>query len=335
MLLVLNLPLVGIWVKLLQIPRPLLYAGILVFATLGAYSLHNSSFDLVLLYIIGVLGFVMRRFDIPVAPVLIGLILGPLAEQQFRRALAISQGDLSVFVTHPISATVLAITALVLFGPADLGDACPRAAEPLRRDVDAPIVDSRMRVMNPDVDLRDWIGRTESRVDGVTRRRSRRSPRRSTATTPRPRPATRCRRCGTGCTSCRCTGNRELGPDGHAKRGGFLPPVPLPRRMWAGGRLDVRRSRCASASAIARDVAHRRRHAQGRALGAARVRAPCATRSADARGRRDRRGARHRLSRRCREPGDARPRRRSAPADAAWSRDDPCPTTCCCSAIRR
>ena len=55
--------------------------------------------------------------------------------------------------------------------------------------------------------------------------------------TPRPRPATRCRRYGTGCTSCRSTGNREIGPDGHAKRGGFLPPVPLPRRMWAGGRL--------------------------------------------------------------------------------------------------
>jgi putative tricarboxylic transport membrane protein len=116
-LLVLNLPLVGIWVKLLEIPRPLLYAGILVFATLGAYGLRNSWFDLLLLYIVGLLGFLMRRFDMPVAPVLVGMILGPLAEQQFRRALAISQGDLSVFVAHPISATVLAITALILFGP--------------------------------------------------------------------------------------------------------------------------------------------------------------------------------------------------------------------------
>ncbi|HKU85939.1 MAG TPA: tripartite tricarboxylate transporter permease [Casimicrobiaceae bacterium] len=116
-LLILNLPLVGIWVKLLEIPRPLLYAGILVFATLGAYGLRNSWFDLLLLYIIGLLGCLMRRFDIPVAPVLVGMILGPLAEQQFRRALAISQGDLTVFVAHPISATVLAITALILFGP--------------------------------------------------------------------------------------------------------------------------------------------------------------------------------------------------------------------------
>ena len=116
-LLILNLPLVGIWVKLLEIPRPLLYAGILVFATLGAYGLRNSWFDLLVLYIVGLLGFLMRRFDMPVAPVLVGMILGPLAEQQFRRALAISQGDLSVFVAHPISATVLAITALILFGP--------------------------------------------------------------------------------------------------------------------------------------------------------------------------------------------------------------------------
>ena len=117
MLLILNLPLVGIWVKLLEIPRPLLYAGILIFATLGAYGLRNSWFDLALLYGIGVVGFLMRRYDIPVAPVLVGMILGPLAEQQLRRALAISQGELSIFVTQPISATVFAITALVLVGP--------------------------------------------------------------------------------------------------------------------------------------------------------------------------------------------------------------------------
>ena len=117
MLLILNLPLVGIWVKLLEIPRPLLYAGILVFATLGAYGLRNSWFDLALLYIVGVIGFLMRRYDFPVAPVLVGMILGPLCEQQFRRALAISQGDLSIFITQPISAAVLAITALVLVGP--------------------------------------------------------------------------------------------------------------------------------------------------------------------------------------------------------------------------
>ena len=104
MLLLLNLPLVGIWVKLLRIPRPWLYAGILVFATLGAYTLNNNVVDLVILWIIGLLGFGMRVLDVPVAPCVVGLILGPLAEQQFRRALAISQGDPTVFFTHPISA---------------------------------------------------------------------------------------------------------------------------------------------------------------------------------------------------------------------------------------
>jgi len=117
LLLVLNLPLVGIWVKVLAIPRPLLYAGILVFATLGAYSLHESVVDLATLYVFGLLGFAMRRWDIPVAPAVIGLILGPLAETQFRRALSISQGDASVFVTHPISAGLLALTAALVVVP--------------------------------------------------------------------------------------------------------------------------------------------------------------------------------------------------------------------------
>ncbi len=133
-LLILNLPLVGIWVKLLEIPRPLLYAGILLFATLGAYGLRNSWFDLALLYIIGVIGFLMRRYDIPVAPVLVGMILGPLAEQQLRRALAISQGDLSIFVTQPISGGVFALTALVLLGPpAWRRIVARRKARPVRR----------------------------------------------------------------------------------------------------------------------------------------------------------------------------------------------------------
>jgi putative tricarboxylic transport membrane protein len=117
MLLVLNLPLVGLGVKLLQIPRPYLYGGILIFATLGTYSLNNSVVDLKTLYIVGIVGFLMRRFDIPVAPAVIGLILGPLAEQQMRRALAISQGDFIVFLQAPISAGLLAVALLVLIGP--------------------------------------------------------------------------------------------------------------------------------------------------------------------------------------------------------------------------
>jgi putative tricarboxylic transport membrane protein len=116
-LLVLNLPLIGIWVRVLAIPRPLLYGGILLFATLGAYSLHQSWVDLATLYVFGLLGFAMRRWDIPVAPAIIGLILGPLAETQFRRALAISEGDPSVFLTHPIAATLLGLAAVAVVGP--------------------------------------------------------------------------------------------------------------------------------------------------------------------------------------------------------------------------
>jgi putative tricarboxylic transport membrane protein len=117
LLLVLNLPLIGLWVRVLAIPRPLLYAGILVFATLGAYGLHQSVVDLALLALFGLLGFAMRRFGFPVAPTVIGLILGPLAEAQLRRALAISQGDPSVFVASPIASTLLAATVVLAFAP--------------------------------------------------------------------------------------------------------------------------------------------------------------------------------------------------------------------------
>jgi putative tricarboxylic transport membrane protein len=117
MLLVLNLPLAGLWVRLLRVPQPLLYGGILVFSTLGVYSLNNSTFDLALLFIVGIIGFLMRRYDFPVAPAVIGLILGPMAEAQFRRALTISQGDPSVFVTHPLAFGLLIIALLVVILP--------------------------------------------------------------------------------------------------------------------------------------------------------------------------------------------------------------------------
>ena len=117
LLLVLNLPMAGVWVKLLAIPRPWLYAGILVFATMGVYTLNNNIVDLVILWVIGILGFGMRVLDVPVAPCVVGLILGPLAEQQFRRALAISQGDASVFFTHPISLALLVTAVLLVIAP--------------------------------------------------------------------------------------------------------------------------------------------------------------------------------------------------------------------------
>ncbi|HEX6981080.1 MAG TPA: tripartite tricarboxylate transporter permease [Alphaproteobacteria bacterium] len=117
MLLVLNLPLIGLWVRILAIPKPLLYGGILVFATIGTYGISQSAIDLVLLYLIGGIGYLMRRYDFPTAPAIIGMILGPLAEQEFRRAMQVSQGDPTVFLTHPLSATLLAIAVLVVAAP--------------------------------------------------------------------------------------------------------------------------------------------------------------------------------------------------------------------------
>jgi putative tricarboxylic transport membrane protein len=117
MLIVLNLPLIGLWVRLLAIPRPWLYGGILVFATLGTLGANPSQFELGMLVALGLLGFAMRYFDYPVAPVIIGLILGPLAEQQLRRALAISQGDPSALVESGLAISIYVICALVLFGP--------------------------------------------------------------------------------------------------------------------------------------------------------------------------------------------------------------------------
>jgi putative tricarboxylic transport membrane protein len=116
-LLVLNLPLVGMWVKLLKVPKPQLYAGILIFATVGAYGMRQSAFDLFLLYAIGVLGLVMRRFNFPTAPVVVGMILGPLAEAQFRNAVSIGEGSAMVFLQRPMSLAILLVVLTVLVLP--------------------------------------------------------------------------------------------------------------------------------------------------------------------------------------------------------------------------
>lgn len=117
MLLVLNLPLVGLWVKLLKIPKPQLYAGILIFATVGVYGMRQSSFDLFIMYGFGLLGTVMRRYDFPVAPVIVGMILGPLAEAQMRNALSIGEGHWSVFWDRPMSFTLLSVVFICLVLP--------------------------------------------------------------------------------------------------------------------------------------------------------------------------------------------------------------------------
>jgi putative tricarboxylic transport membrane protein len=117
MLLVLNLPLVGLWVRLLEIPQPYLYAGILVFAAMGTVAANPSSTELLLLVAFGVAGYLMRCWDYPVAPMIVGLILGPMAESQFRRALQISLGDGLVFFRHASSSILLALAALAVVAP--------------------------------------------------------------------------------------------------------------------------------------------------------------------------------------------------------------------------
>jgi putative tricarboxylic transport membrane protein len=117
MLLVLNLPLAGVWARVMLLPRSLLYAGVLVLASLGAYSLNRSVLDVALLYGVGVLGLAMRLGGLPLVPAVLGLVLGPMAEQQVRRALAIGEGDVTVLVMRPISAALLAAAVLLLAAP--------------------------------------------------------------------------------------------------------------------------------------------------------------------------------------------------------------------------
>jgi putative tricarboxylic transport membrane protein len=117
MLLVLNLPLVGLWVKLLKIPKAQLYAGILIFATVGVYAMRQSALDLAFMYVVGLLGVVMRRYDFPAAPVIVGMILGPLAEAQMRNAVSIGEGSFRVFVDRPMSLALLVVVVAVLLLP--------------------------------------------------------------------------------------------------------------------------------------------------------------------------------------------------------------------------
>ena len=117
MLVILNLPLIGLWVRLLAIPQPWLYAGIIVFATMGTLAVNPSPVELAMLFGFGFLGYLMRRYDYPVAPMVVGLILGPMAEAQLRRALQISLGDPMILLENPISATLLGIAFIALVAP--------------------------------------------------------------------------------------------------------------------------------------------------------------------------------------------------------------------------
>ena len=114
MLLILNLPLIGIWVKLLSAPYRLLYPAILLFCAVGVYSVKNNVHDVGMMTLFGIVGYVLIRLEADPAPLLLGLVLGPMMEQNLRRAMVIADGDWTVFVRKPISATLLAMAALLV-----------------------------------------------------------------------------------------------------------------------------------------------------------------------------------------------------------------------------
>jgi TctA family transporter len=114
MLVVLNLPLIGLWVSLLRVPYRLLFPAIVVFSVIGVYSVNNSAFEVYLAAVFGVVGFAWLKLGLSPAPMLLGFVLGPMMEENLRRALVVSRGDPSVFVTRPISLGFLAATALIL-----------------------------------------------------------------------------------------------------------------------------------------------------------------------------------------------------------------------------
>lgn len=113
LLVILNVPLIGIWVRLLLIPYHILYPAILMFISIGVYTVNNNPFEVWLTVFFGLLGYLMRILKFPAAPLLLGFVLGPLMEEHLRRALLMSRGDLAVFIERPISATVLALTLLL------------------------------------------------------------------------------------------------------------------------------------------------------------------------------------------------------------------------------
>jgi len=114
MLLVLNIPLIGVWVRLLAVPYHMLYPAVMVLVCIGVFSINNSTFDVWVVAVFGAMGYAMRLLDFPPAPLLLGYVLGPLMEENVRRALLISRGEFMVFLERPISATFIGITVALL-----------------------------------------------------------------------------------------------------------------------------------------------------------------------------------------------------------------------------
>jgi len=118
MLVVLNLPLIGIWVRLLQVPYGYLFPTILVLCCIGTYTLNSSTGDVIVMTVFGVIGYAFRKLDCEPAPLLLGLVLGPMLEENFRRAMVLSNGDWSVFVQRPISLGFLLLAGALLLAVA-------------------------------------------------------------------------------------------------------------------------------------------------------------------------------------------------------------------------
>jgi TctA family transporter len=114
LLVVLNLPMIGVWVKLLTVPYRLLYPAILIFCCIGVYSISNAWMDVLLAALFGFIGYLFAKLDCEAAPLLLGFVLGPMMEENLRRALLLSRGDPMVFVTRPISATLLVLSFVLL-----------------------------------------------------------------------------------------------------------------------------------------------------------------------------------------------------------------------------
>jgi putative tricarboxylic transport membrane protein len=114
MLLIINLPLIGMWVQVLKIPPRILLPLILFFCIVGAYAANNSFFDVGVMMLFGVLGFLMKRFDYEPAPLVLAFVLGPILENSMRQSLKLSGGNFRIFFSRPVSLTLLVIAGLVL-----------------------------------------------------------------------------------------------------------------------------------------------------------------------------------------------------------------------------
>ena len=117
MLLVLNLPLIGMWVQILKVPYKILFPLILLFCLIGVYSVSNTVFDIYIMIIFGILGYLMKKFDYEGAPLVLAFVLGPLLENNLRKSLIMSQGDFSIFFLRPLSAASLILALFLLVSP--------------------------------------------------------------------------------------------------------------------------------------------------------------------------------------------------------------------------